>query len=683
MSVPTTSGLRGPFLALGLGTALAVGGALVPAAAPLQPLVKLEMVGQVGGPTYGVAVDGDYAYVGIGPRLAILDLSTPGAPSVIGQGEVLPDLVRGVAVVGPNAYVTYGDEFPTPRRNGGLRIYDVSNPRSPRQVGAFVTPGNAYAVIVMGGNAYLADGRRGVQVVDVRDPAAPSGVSLFATSDRALDVAAAGSHVYVAVGSTGLQILDASNPLQLRQVGAFDTPGDARDVTVAGGYAFVADGSSGLQIINVTDPTTPGHAGSLAVPASTAAQGIAVSGSVAYFGYGRRLNAIDVSTPAAPRAIGALELDDLTEHLVVVGTTAYVAAAQAGPLVVDVSRPDQLRLVGVVRTPAVVDDVVARGGYAYLASGEGGLHVVDVTDRTEPNAVGWLDTPGIASAVTIAGDHVYLGDRINYLADGTRLPSSLRVVDISSPTAPREVGVAELPGNARDVAVSGDYAYVADERTGLLVIDVSDPTSPHEVGSLSFDGRPVAVAVAEGYAFVAADEQGMRVVDVGDPTAPREVASASSPGPAVDIAVAQDYAYVLYDAWRDGMLVFDVFDPTRPVPEGTIGEFMWPAQRLTVAGYYVYVAGHEAGVWAFDVEDPSEPLLAGSFDTVGYARAVAPVGQYVFVADGDGGLVALRVEVLPTPAPTRTATATPETPTPTPTIFFGWKIHLPATFNGH
>ena len=33
-------------------------------------------------------------------------------------------------------------------------------------------------------------------------------------------------------------------------------------------------------------------------------------------------------------------------------------------------------------------------------------------------------------------------------------------------------------GNARDVYVSGDYAYIADTDSGLAIIDISDPTNP-------------------------------------------------------------------------------------------------------------------------------------------------------------------------------------------------------------
>jgi hypothetical protein len=31
---------------------------------------------------------------------------------------------------------------------------------------------------------------------------------------------------------------------------------------------------------------------------------------------------------------------------------------------------------------------------------------------------------------------------------------------------------------ARDIKISGNYAYIADEENGIVIIDVSDPSSP-------------------------------------------------------------------------------------------------------------------------------------------------------------------------------------------------------------
>ena len=44
-----------------------------------QQVRGIELVGQIGGETNAVAVQGSYAYVGVGPRLVVVDVSSPAA----------------------------------------------------------------------------------------------------------------------------------------------------------------------------------------------------------------------------------------------------------------------------------------------------------------------------------------------------------------------------------------------------------------------------------------------------------------------------------------------------------------------------------------------------------------------------------------------------------------------------
>jgi len=59
------------------------------------------------------------------------------------------------------------------------------------------------------------------------------------------------------------------------------------------------------------------------------------------------------------------------------------------------------------------------------------------------------------------------------------------VIDVSNPASPQGVGGYDT-GEAYGVAVSGNYAYVADDGAGLQVIDVSNPASPQRVGGIRF-----------------------------------------------------------------------------------------------------------------------------------------------------------------------------------------------------
>ena len=92
-----------------------------------------------------------------------------------------PAHARDLVAVGKYEYVADG--------LSGLKIYDVSNPSTPTQVGACDTPGTAQGVSVQGNYAYVADGTTGMLVVDVTDPAHPAIVKTLAMPQPAKKLA--------------------------------------------------------------------------------------------------------------------------------------------------------------------------------------------------------------------------------------------------------------------------------------------------------------------------------------------------------------------------------------------------------------------------------------------------------------------------------------------------------------
>ena len=73
------------------------------------------------------------------------------------------------------------------------------------------------------------------------------------------------------------------------------------------------------------------------------------------------------------------------------------------------------------------------------------------------------------------------------------------------------LGGFNTSGQAKEVVVAGNLAYVADGTAGLQVIDVSNPASPVRLGSYPTRGTARGVAVAGNRVYVANDEKGLRV----------------------------------------------------------------------------------------------------------------------------------------------------------------------------
>ena len=70
-----------------------------------QDAWNVEYVGQIGGITRTVALQGSYAYLGVGPRLIVLDISDPAMPVEIGKTEPFPSSIGGIVVAGSYAYL--------------------------------------------------------------------------------------------------------------------------------------------------------------------------------------------------------------------------------------------------------------------------------------------------------------------------------------------------------------------------------------------------------------------------------------------------------------------------------------------------------------------------------------------------------------------------------------------------
>ncbi len=90
----------------------------------------------------------------------------------------------------------------------------------------------------------------------------------------------------------------------------------------------------------------------------------------------------------------------------------------------------------------------------------GGLRIINVSNPAAPSEVGSYDTPGDAWGVAVAGAYAYVADGL----------MGLRIIDVSNPAALREVGFYDTPWSARGVAVAGDTAYVADGDGGLVIL---------------------------------------------------------------------------------------------------------------------------------------------------------------------------------------------------------------------
>jgi hypothetical protein len=589
-----------------------------------------KMVGQIGGPTQGIAVQGGYAYVGVGMRLVVLDVSNPSDLREVGATQPFSQAVEDVALSGTLAYVAAG--------GAGLRVIDVSDPALPTEIGAWDSRGYAQGVAVAEAIAYVADGPYGLRLVDISKPSQPMELGSAYSMNYAFDVAVQGPYAYVAAAGAGLLIAGVSDPRHPVEAGSLVTNGYAYGVAVAGSTVYLADGWEGVKTVNVTDPAHPALAGAYKTPGW--AFGVTITGTTAYvadaFG---GLRVLDVTSAAQPVETGSsMTPGGHAGSVAVDGTTAFVADRNWGVHAVDLSAGPDLPQAGSFHPVGYADGLAISGTYAYIAESNVGFFVIDISDRTRPRLVGSCSVDGNARDVAVRGGLAYLTTK----GAGS---AGLHVIDITDPTRPARIGLYGIfNGQPKGLDLAGDYAYVVIE-TGLEILNVSDPYRPVRTSFLRMqetegDFRTaVGVTVAGTLAYVALERGGLAIVDISDPEKP-VLRGSFDPGSSFlirDIGVSASHAYVADTGF--GLRVLDISDPRHPFE---VGALRTPGPHtLSLVGSLAYLACGDDGLLVVDVADPSRPALVESYRTSGFTRKAVIDSERAYLADGPTGLLIL------------------------------------------
>ncbi|MFX1516748.1 MAG: hypothetical protein ACFFC6_10585 [Promethearchaeota archaeon] len=204
----------------------------------------------------------------------------------------------------------------------------------------------------------------------------------------------------------------------------------------------------------------------------------------------------------------------------------------------------------------------------------------------------------------------------------------------------------DTTGDASGVYVRGDYAYVADGKTGLAIIDISDPTNPGlPIYRDTVDTAWRGVYVSGDYAYVTVLNEGLAIIDISNPTNPgspiyRDLAFRIP----YDVHVSEDYAYVAYNAFEDpgGLAVIDISNPANPgtpiykeIYDGPTGVF--------IDGVYAYVADVGRGLAIINISDPTNPGTPIYRNIVGERSNIYVNGDFAYVANGGWGLAIINI----------------------------------------
>ncbi|MBD3163477.1 MAG: T9SS type A sorting domain-containing protein [Candidatus Eisenbacteria bacterium] len=608
-------------------------------AVPIPNAAAQENLERVGawayGPSLAVDVDPDRSLVFLssGGVVLILDGEDPTAPALLNEEIHTVGLVSDLFydAADQNLYIAGGE--------GGLEIWDVGDPLDPQHLSTtevlyFGVETPVRSVEVYQDYAITENSFGYVHSLDVSDPTNPTQVAFngvmgnpsheIHVSQKDGQVHATGAQYYARLGIGG--------------DGSLNTTG-TRDFDFGSGAVFGTEeiayvGYAGyVYILDLLEPGFPPWA----TINTNGVNEIVVRDGLAYVINSESFQVLDVAVPNSPSHLGFLSLPRTPRDLVVSGDYAYVANRIEGLKVIDVSDPaNPLEAGGYPDVYSIAWQIEVAGDYAYVANSANGLTVLDVTDLSDPQHV--ASTGSLAETRDVAHQ-----DGLAYVADWT---GGLRIFDVADPAQPDEIGtVGGL--NAWRVLVRGSYVYLIDagvnQRDDLRIFDVADPTAPQEVGSLQFqvDGVMWEMALYGDYLYVAGDDGGVRILDISDPEAPQEIGSYALSS-VTDVAVKDEMLVVAsFGGFDGGLFLLDITDPENPQPIGSFEEAWWSPFHLDVHGDYVCTSETYSELHLFDISDPASPVRVELYVPAGDIVEITAHDQYLFVSNAEAGVLIL------------------------------------------
>ncbi len=270
---------------------------------------------------------------------------------------------------------------------------------------------------------------------------------------------------------------------------------------------------------------------------------VRVAGDYAYVSRHTSLTAWDVSNPAAPVRVGAIEFPEEIWGFRIRGDRAYVGANFSGLAIIDISDPASLSVLGSHKTLGQTKIGAVYGDRAVLIDHMEGMVMVDISNEAVPTGAGSFFLDGYARDVVTSGKMAYATDS----------PTGLYVFDLSARGPLEPVGVLHAPASPRSIEVQSEVGEPSGVLAGagggqLQLYDATDPTAPVKVATYETPGRASRVAMSGSYVFVADAQAGITIVDISNLPVPTAAGSFQTDGPARDIAVTDTHVFVVVGA---------------------------------------------------------------------------------------------------------------------------------------
>jgi len=257
----------------------------------------------------------------------------------------------------------------------------------------------------------------------------------------------------------------------------------------------------------------------------------------------------DTTDPENPLPLGSVDLAADGYAVVVSGNFAYVATSHNSRelTVINVSNPNSPFLTGThFNAPTNSDGrtVALSGTRAYLVtdtntSGAGyEFYSINIASPLTPSQIGGINLGASARDIFVSGNFAYIASTAN--------AQELQIVNVSNPLLPTLAGSYNATGNSdgQSIYLIGSTAYLTTNR--LSILNVSNPSAVNFLGEFNAPGSPFGVYVVGNLAFLGHTQNNseFKVVNVSIPASPTQIGFTSLGGNGLGVFVSGNYAYL-------------------------------------------------------------------------------------------------------------------------------------------
>ena len=485
--------------------------AIVLHAAPAHAqTADIEVLGQAGGTAFDMVLSGERAYVAVGPRVIVVDVSVPERMVRLGESTDYGVIVRRVALKGCVAYALLQDS--------GLRVIDACVPTLPLDVASVDVEGRALAV---DGDLLYVGGGRSFHVFDIADSRSPRLVGSADAVGTVVDLVGRGGYAYVATDMSERSVMtfDVSEPARPKEKAVASVPinpglstfdPSLRYLGFSGQSELLAGSGDGtLTRLDLSDPASPSIVRSMA---GGMRSGVAKVGGRVLLASRNQVTVLPDDPAETSSEAHALELGGYAAAIAPIDETRFLVLDSAiGPRLYELSEAERLPSLGRLDIAARAIDLEVRDGIAYVASTGRGLSVIDITSPRLLRFVGAVDFESARTIDERDVTDVAVVDETAYVAAGV-LPGvadsgGVYGIDVADSRTPswREPPVrAEGLNQATGVAFNGralaaldvegalhrfDVSPTGDLSAGLTMVFPAEPPTRESCGNVDLEGR--------------------------------------------------------------------------------------------------------------------------------------------------------------------------------------------------